>query len=120
MANQSGILIIDTITPFLESVEVVKAVEDALDDFADQVESYAKKNAPWQDITGDARAGLFTDVFTEGTDVILALAHSVDYGVWLETIQNGEYAIIMPTLEAFAGEIFHKTNATPTGEELHL
>lgn len=120
MANDSGILVIDTISPFLASVDVMQQVEDALDDFADQVEAYAQKNAPWQDITGDARVGLFTDVFSQGTDVTLVLAHSVDYGIWLETIQNGEYAIIMPTLEAFAGEIFQHVHATPTGEELNL
>lgn len=67
----------------------------------------AQARAPWSDITGAARRGLNGDVYREGNNIILRLSHSVEYGKWLETIQGGKYAVIMPTLEA-VGPVFLK------------
>lgn len=63
---------------------------------------YAKANAPWEDRTGDARAGLNVDLQSDGDSILMSLYHTVDYGLWLEVIQSGRFAIIMPTLEGFA------------------
>jgi len=79
---------------------------ESFEDDARKVEDYAKDNAPWTDRTGDARAGLTAEVSRDGDAIVMELYHTVDYGLWLEVIQNGEYAIIMPTLEAMAPEIF--------------
>lgn len=62
-----------------------------------------------------ARAGLGTDVYRDGLNVELVLFHTVDYGLWLETIQSGRFATIMPTLEALAFGIFESVNAEYTG-----
>jgi hypothetical protein len=77
--------------------EVLRTASDALD--------YARANAPWEDRTGDARAGLDVDVRWEGEVIVWEMFHSVDYGLFLETRWNGKFAIILPTLEMFAPEI---------------
>lgn len=89
--------------------------EEKMNDWVGEVQGYAQDNAPWQDITGDARNGLTAEVYTEGDDVILSLSHSVEYGQWLETIQSGRFAIIMPTLEAYAPMIFKDVGAHALG-----
>lgn len=63
--------------------------------------SYAKQNAPWTDRTGAARNGLHakTEVYNGGNEMQLVLAHSVHYGIWLETRFSGKYAIIQPTID---------------------
>lgn len=83
------------------AINVARAMEEG----KEQIEAYAKTNAPWGDQTGAARAGLTASVSVEGGVIVLELAHSVDYGIWLETIQDGAYAIIMPTLEALGPQI---------------
>ena len=67
---------------------------------AREVETYAKANAVWSDRTGQARAGLRAWADHYGNVVSVTLSHGVDYGYWLEVIQNGRFAIIRPTIEA--------------------
>jgi hypothetical protein len=105
----------DTLTPMLAQADVRENAEEILNDMSGDIEAYAKANAPWSDITGDARAGLTADVFTDGDAIVLQLYHIVDYGVWLETIQAGKFAIIMPTLEHFSGEAMRRCHAVETG-----
>lgn len=116
-ANSGGfILATDTLTSLFASQiggDLVDSVENTLEGFVEEVQEYAQANAPWADRTGEARASLEAEVTTEGDSVLLILSHGVDYGEWLETIQSGRYAIIMPTLEHFAGQIFAATGATP-------
>lgn len=87
------------------------------EDYAARIQSYAQQNAPWTDRTGLARVGLSTDVWEENGEIVLSLYHLVDYGEWLETIQSGNYAIIMPTLEAFAPEVFEAAGGHIVSEE---
>lgn len=73
---------------------------------AEDIKAYAKENAPWEDHTGDAREGLDTEVvFTSKDDVNILLFHSVEYGVYLENANGGEFSIIIPTMEKFAAEL---------------
>lgn len=76
---------------------VLEVAEEALE--------FAKEQASWVDRTGEARAGLDVTVDWEGDDIVLSMFHTVDYGQWLETIQSGKYAVIMPTLELYGPEI---------------
>lgn len=92
-----------------------ESVIDVLQDDAEMVLDYAQSNAPWADRSGLARSGLGVDVYRDGLDVSLVLYHTVDYGLWLETIQSGRFATIMPTLEALAPGIFESINAEFTG-----
>lgn len=76
---------------------------------AQDVETYAKNHAPWEDRSGDARDGLTAKAYFETTGVgrkyTIMLYHTVDYGIWLEIRWNGRYAIIMPTLLAKGTEL---------------
>lgn len=63
----------------------------------------AKKNAPWQDQTGDARSELMARYRTisqsAAVDIVnVYLEHGVEYGVFLELANNSRYAIIHDTL----------------------
>lgn len=60
--------------------------------------SYARKNAPWTDRTGNARSGLHASVNLGENFAELIVAHSVPYGIWLEVRWSGKYAIIGPTI----------------------
>ena len=82
-----------------------KVVEDYLNDVKSEVQGYAQENAPWEDRTGAARDGLTTTVQNNDGSVSLELSHTVDYGLWLEVIQNGRFAILLPTLEALGPQI---------------
>lgn len=97
--------------------EIFGSVVDILSADAAAVLDYAQANAPWSDRSGLARSGLGTDVYEEDGNVNLVLFHTVDYGIWLETIQSGRFAIIMPTLEAMAPGIFRSVNADFAGSE---
>lgn len=67
----------------------------------------AKRNAPWTDRTGNARSGLFYQVVNEAAEkvVIVYLAHTVFYGVFLELAHAERYAIVWPTIEKHLPEL---------------
>lgn len=103
----------DTITPTLAYAvtNVVPSITEQTRQAAHAVEQEAKASAPWADRTGAARAGLYTDVYQEGNEVVLELGHSVDYGQWLELIKDGQYAIILPTLERMGMSVLQVAGA---------
>lgn len=96
----SGMFIDDGIIAWFDGPEWDEVAQQAFADAATRVEGVAQQNAPWEDQTGDARANLKAQATVEGGDVILTLEHGVEYGLWLEVIQSGAFAIIMPTLES--------------------
>ena len=77
-------------------------VEAALKMFAEtaatSLESQAKGNRPWTDRTSRAREGLTGSSEVSGTKVQIVLAHTVDYGVWLELAHEKNWAIVEPTV----------------------
>lgn len=89
----------------IAAVELPHHIEEEVLNVGVEALDYARANAPWNDITGDARSGLDVDVRQEGEVIVLEMSHSVDYGLYLETRWNGKLAIIMPTLEMFAPQI---------------
>lgn len=111
--NRSGIFVYDGIGPVLDFMVATTAlqVQEAMMAGKERVEEYAKVNAPWSDRTGVARSGLTAEVYMEQGEVVLELAHTADYGLWLELIQDGRFAIIMPTLEALGPEILIQAGA---------
>ena len=70
--------------------------------WAGRLESEARQNAPWADRTGAARAGLTGASETTGDGVEIVLAHTVEYGIYLElgTYKMSPRPVIVPTLEA--------------------
>lgn len=105
---KNSFLIDDGIIVWFNGPEWDDVAQRVFDDAASDVETYAKSNAPWQDQTGQARAGLTAEVENSNGDIVLSLGHTVDYGLWLEVIQSGRFAIIMPTLETEAPRIYDK------------
>lgn len=97
----------DTLTPrSLAFVAVAnKAVSEAMESAAQEVQEYAQSNAPWEDDTGAARDGLSAEAESDGFSHSITLFHTVDYGIWLEIRWNGRYAIIMPTIETMGPKI---------------
>lgn len=67
-----------------------------------------QSEAPWQDRTGDARNLLGFSVDEDPLRPVVYLYHGVSYGVWLEIRFNGDYAIIMPTIEQFGPDLIRR------------
>lgn len=68
---------------------------------AEDMENFAKQNAPWQDVTGNARERLHATVEENGPLAEIILAHGVDYGVWLELSHGGKNQILATTLDIY-------------------
>lgn len=84
-------------------------MEEIANDFAKELVDYAQSHAPWNDRTGDARAGLGAQAETGlGGNIIVTLFHTVSYGIWLEVRWGGKYAIIIPTVEQKGPELLQK------------
>lgn len=69
---------------------------------APQAEQHMKNTAKWTDRTGNARNGLKARVEVDSDTVAIVLFHQVPYGVFLEVRWGGKYAVIDPTIAAFA------------------
>lgn len=108
MAEESGVFVDDRMGSNLDKagLSLMGFLDEAAQQWAQEIRDWAQDNAPWEDRTGDARAGLDVEVDQHGTVIDIVLFHTVDYGQWLETIQSGRFATIMPTLEHFAFIIF--------------
>lgn len=101
-----GLPVVGALAERLQS-DLRQAADEALSKLQEDMVAYAKQNAPWQDITGDARAELHSPPITtsHNGDRSIILAHGVDYGIYLETHNGGQFAIIVPTIKEFAGRL---------------
>ena len=104
MADDVGFTVSDGISGGIDRATkaLVSDLEAVTKRYAEITEQSAKDNAPWNDRTGQAREGLVAEGLIDGHDAIIALGHTVDYGLWLEVRWSGRYAIVMPTLEEIA------------------
>lgn len=69
---------------------------------AEDATQWMRAEAPWQDRTGRARAGLHVEVKeSPGVLAELVFSHdpSLDYPVYLETKDGGKFAIIAPAID---------------------
>lgn len=92
---------------------VLDASRSAAQELADEMVAWAKENAPWEDQTGDARAGLQAHVVQQGARTVIWFGHGKDihYGVWLEIMQNGRFSIVLPTILRYAPAVAGKVAA---------
>lgn len=81
------------------------AVEIYAQTSAKKFEGYAKEHRPWTDRTSRARQGLTGYVTATGTGWRVNIAHTVDYGLWLEYARNKKYAILEPTVRLNSDEV---------------
>jgi hypothetical protein len=64
--------------------------------------AWMKEEAPWQDQTGAARAGLHVDELESPgvlTELVFSHDTSLPYVVWLEIAHAGRFAIIAPAID---------------------
>lgn len=99
------------------STGLTSEAEQAFLQWAPAILEYAQYNAPWTDRTGAAREGLDVEVYEEDGEIVLDLFHTAEHGYWLEIIQNGRFATIMPTLEVFANQVFDAAGGRVAGED---
>lgn len=104
-------LVQDGIIEWFNGPEWDSVALEVMEKNADRVVSSAQRNAPWTDRTGNARAGLESRVWNDGGIITLSLFHTVEYGLWLEVIQNGRFSIIMKTLEEEAPSLLREVAA---------
>jgi len=89
----------------------VKAAMDRLtarfrDTFCEEYAFEAELNAPWTDRTGDARKLLKGEVIDKKGAIGIQLLHRVEYRKALETANDGNYAILKPTIEGLRAKFF--------------
>lgn len=97
----------------LRSKNQQKVLEIAKDFCRKRIEPYMKRNAPWNDRTGNARRTLSAKASLKGTiikNVEIELSHGVWYGYRLETWFNQRYQIIWPTARAMGPELMREYN----------
>lgn len=73
-------------------------------------EGFMKTNAPWTDRTGAARSGLHTVTSHSQSGHSILFAHTMDYGIWLEVKNSGEYEIIMPSVRETGRQLMSDLN----------
>jgi hypothetical protein len=88
---------------------VLAAVRAVAEYMATKMQDESRRNAPWQDRTGNARSGLFGAAEREAAEAIVTIylshGHTVYYGQFLELAHGQKYAIVMPTIEANLPEL---------------
>lgn len=112
MANLSGIEVdASTVSMTIEGLNrterTLKAsLQIVCDAAAKKMEAWAKQNAPWTDRTGNARQGLRGEAFWEDDkNLVCAVMHQKDYGVWLELAHQRKYAILERAIESKKDEL---------------
>lgn len=116
MADESGTFVDDGFTSWLDGFgDPVDNAEEVFREYANVIEEDARENAPWTDRTGAARAGLRAEVDRGNEEIVLYLYHTVEYGIYLETMQSGAFAILLPTLEKYAKTVFENAGGEVIG-----
>jgi hypothetical protein len=85
------------------------SINAVMDRTATMGEANLKTNAPWHDRTGNARNGLHTAAnLANPAHKEIVFAHSVEYGIWLETIESGQWAVILKTMRISGYEMMEQ------------
>lgn len=70
----------------------------------DEVQAWMRANHPWQNRTGAAEAGLYTDiehVVRQSVTLLMSHGPAVPYAVFLEYAHGGRWAILGDTSDRF-------------------
>jgi hypothetical protein len=78
--------------------DVDRYIDRAKEEAADRGQIALKTEAPWQDHTGYARAGLWAEPYGTARDGGIRMGHTAEYGVYLEESNDGRFQVIMPVL----------------------
>lgn len=80
----------------------------------DEIADYMKAEARWTDRTGNARAGLYSDVIHVARQSVTILAShgpAIPYAIYLETVSAGRFGIIADTIDWWGPRVFHEVQA---------
>lgn len=93
------------------SKAAILAITDA---YGQTLEDYMRRNRPWTDRTGAAKARLNHSVEPNwaADKVRITLAHGVYYGVYLEFAMEKRFAIIYPTILTMGPGVVSSFNNT--------
>ncbi|GBR73161.1 hypothetical protein NO1_0591 [Candidatus Termititenax aidoneus] len=76
-------------------------VNSIVEKYRENAEEWCKQNAPWADKTGGARAGLIGETIDSDNKIGFEVLHTVEYGTYLETANDGKYAVLFPCIRHF-------------------
>lgn len=82
-----------------------------VDGMTDEVASWMRDNARWQDDTGQARAALYADIETvarRSVDLIMSHGPAISYSWWLETVRQGRLGILGDALDNWSPVLFRR------------
>ncbi len=85
--------------------KVRAAIGAYADTAAKTMEGEAKKNAPWEDRTSNARNSIQGDFGWKGNKAVITLSGNMEYSVYLELANGKKYAILSPTIQKHSTEI---------------
>lgn len=89
--------IVDDIQRWADTRIYAKAARNA-ESFGSEILNWMQTNAPWEDRTGDARGTLYYKVLKTPEKITVEIGYGVPYGVYLETMQLGRFAILGPAI----------------------
>lgn len=81
---------------------VMSTVGLVLDELSEEMTDWMKTYAPWTNRTFLARLTLFARWAIEGYVMSLMFGYQVPYGIFLETMSYGEFAIVGPAIDKFS------------------
>lgn len=87
--------------------KVEEAYDRAAEQLKDEMVAHMKASHPWENRTGNAEEGLQGHVISGNGRIVIWIGHgyNVPYGIWLEIMQGGRFAVVLPTLLLFAPQI---------------
>jgi hypothetical protein len=72
------------------------------------MQNYARTHKRWNDITGNARAGLNGGSYWETMNILkIYIAHSMSYGVYLELSNDRKFAILEETVNKYKDSFYN-------------
>jgi len=88
-------------------VSLRQAVWNVVQKGAIDGQNHMRTSAPWTDRTGNARQGLFGRAFRQGQGYVIVLYGTVEYQIWLEVANSGQYKVIEPSLPIVGAKVMN-------------
>jgi len=98
------------------TIQYRSACVGILEDEAEIIKERMQNEHKWENRTGAAEAGLDCQVFDAGGFKIRLVAfHGVPYGRFLETMQGGKFAVLLPTMRSEWPRVLARLRRTTAG-----
>lgn len=81
--------------------DIQRAMQMIMDNMVPQIVKWMQENAPWDDITGNAREQLGAQVESRADGIVLVVFQGADYGIFLELNNQGRTAILGRTVDVW-------------------